>query len=184
MQLGKEEPIHWCTGKGAVGNPMQLKRKGISPNGVVAEISMANGKAITNRMGNMYFQLQEYSKPLRGWVWYHECSECPDVPQAEKLALEGKTFADLELCEECMKRENLIAVRAAAKTKSTKEYVADFETSADKLTDVLALIAKREGFTTPPVLTPEMIAEHMPKVKGPKGSRLRTDKEVAADAKS
>ena len=183
MQLGQKEPIHWCRKNVGDGNPMALKRKGISPTGNVAEISMATGKTITKVMGNAYMQLKEYEKPLRGWVWYHECDSCEPVPQAEKLRLEGKTFADLDLCEDCMKRENLIAVRQAAKKASTEDYIAQFHTANDKLTEVLAAIVSKDGLQATPKLTDEQLAAHMPKPKATRKTRLRSKEEVEGSDK-
>ena len=178
MQLGQKEPIHWCRKNVGDGNPMQLKRKGISPTGNVSEISMATGKTITKVLGNAYMQLKEYEKPMRGWVWYHECPSCEDVPQAETLMNAGQTFADLDLCDDCMKRENLIAVRQAAKKASTEDYIAQFHTANDKLTEVLAKIVEKEGLGSTPQLTDEQLAAHMPKPKATRKTRLRSQKEV------
>lgn len=111
MRVNKEQPIHWCQSKPAKQNPMQLKRKAIGPAGQVVEISLANGKAITNTIGNTYKQMIEHEKARRDWVWYD-------------------SLGDNE-------REALIEARQTAHAQSQVDYARLFETKLDKLAEVL-----------------------------------------------
>lgn len=122
---------------------MQLKRKGISPNGVVAVISLATGKTIKQRLGNVYMQIIEYEKPLRGWVWYHECSDCEPVESSP--GVDSPAISELDLCVKCKERELLIATRQACRTKTNDEYAAQYRTGMDDLAKNLQAVFAATG---------------------------------------
>jgi hypothetical protein len=170
MQLGKQDEIHWCQPHPKKGNPMALQRKAISPNGAVVPISLATGKTIKRKLGNVYAQIIEFEKPLRGWVWYHECASCDPVPSEPVLS-------ELDLCEDCMKREMLIKVRQEAKTKTNAEYSAQFDTQMDKLTKMLERTVAQSGGERPK-LTDAQLAELAPKPEAKFKTRIRKESEM------
>lgn len=133
MNLGNKEPIAWVTSKTGKTNPMKLKRKAISPDGNVVEISLANGKAADKMLGNTYAQLIQYEKERKNWVWYDSFDD-------EKA------------------REALIASRQATKRASHEEYLQLFQTKLDKLTEVLE---KSMVGDTRPKLSDDQLAEVM-----------------------
>lgn len=152
--FSRKEPIAWVSGRNSNENPMALKRKAIGPNGTVTYISLANGKAQTNIVGNSYAQLKELEKPTRGWVWYAECDECPPVEALD----EKRERDDSGLCKVCAERELLIRTRVETKDKKNSDYDKLYQTRFDKLTEVLE---KTVGSNQPPSISVEDFAKIM-----------------------
>lgn len=129
--FGTKEPIHWCKGKVGKANPMQLKRKAISPAGNVVEVSLATGKTITSRINNPYAQLIELELESKDWIWYETCDNgCAPV----------RTVSDdiAGHCETCKKRELLIRTRQEVTRNRGADYAKMWETQMDKLAKAIA----------------------------------------------
>lgn len=161
--FGKKEPIHMCTAKPPETNPMQCKYKAISPNGTVAEISLATGKAQRPSVTNTYAAIVRAEKKFRNWVEYEECDKCPDVPAT--LGANGASFEDdckaLKLCKACVTREALISTRQECKNLQQAEYGSQFQTRMDRAALAIeSLVAKGEiaSATNLPKMTPEQMA--------------------------
>ncbi len=130
--FSKAENIYWCRANPGKSNPMKLKRKAISPAGNVTDISLANGKASVQLIGNSYAQMIQHEKEhRRGWVWYEECATCEPAP-----AVEDRTGEE-EWCQTCRAREALIDTRQQMRTKSNDEYLVLFESKLDKVAKLL-----------------------------------------------
>lgn len=164
MKYDKKDNIHWCRSNPAKSNPMQLKRRAIGPAGQVVDISLANGKAQVQLIGNSYAQLIQHEKEHnRGWVWYYECKECPPAPAREKRT--GKE----NWCEKCAAREALIDTRVSLKSAENAEYQELFESKMDKLAKVIEakMVADVRPSISPEALVAAMNAE--PPKKSGKG---------------
>lgn len=128
--FNQKDPIHWCKATTDGRNPMKLKRKAISPAGTVCEISLANGKAQTRMLGNVYAQIVQAEKLAQDWIWYETCDDCPPVEA-------GADIEALGLCSKCMAREVLIGTRQQAHSGKSADYAAMFESRMDRLARVM-----------------------------------------------
>lgn len=149
--FGQKENIHWCGTKST-----RLERKGISPCGTVAPVPLGNGKAQTRLLGNVYAQIVQAEKLLRGWVWYEACDECPPVGSGGNRSHEE--IASLGLCEKCTVRETLIATRQSVQTSDASEYANQFESRIEKVAKMME--AQMVG-NVRPQLTDDQLAAAM-----------------------
>ena len=143
MNFGAKSPIDWCKGRPGKQNPMALKKKMISPDGRVVEVSMANGKALKNiHTAGPYGNLLLAQKLSKGWVDYDA------TPEAE--------------------RERIISERQSAKSEQQAEFQKQHETLLDqKLSKIAEAVAVgNAGAIDQVVTTAATISKNTKKTSG------------------
>ena len=127
-------------------NPMRFKKKCVSPDGDVIELSLATGFTIVGFKGNDYGVQVWEEKQKAGFLPYDECPVATGrVPRGKEdpcLGSDGlpRKFSDEACCQHLAK---VIEARRAEHRKTQLEYGKNFSTHQERMIQLLEAQTER-----------------------------------------